>query len=277
MKDSFSSRLLEAILVRDSPLCIGLDPHPARLPSSCGPSLEPIARTEYFLSAIIDSTHDLVASYKLNLAFFEILGDGGWSLLERLIRRIPDGVVTIADAKRGDIGNSARFYAESVFTHLGFDAVTVSPYMGGDSVFPFLDYEGKGVFVLVRTSNPGGSDFQELSVDGLPLYMHVAREAQRWCARSKGDIGFVVGATDINALAAIAGNHPDVPLLVPGVGAQGGDPAAVLARGVPGRVLINSSRGILYAGTGTHFAEESRIAATDLLDLLRNASAHTPT
>jgi orotidine-5'-phosphate decarboxylase len=229
-----------------------------------------VVRIEHFLNQVVEATHEMATAYKLNLAFYEALGSDGWGLLERTRACIPPEIITIADAKRGDIGNSARFYADSLLGQLDFDAITVSPYMGKDSILPFLQFPGKGVFLLVRTSNPGGNDFQSLSVEGQPLYMHVATKGNDWAEDCPGDVGFVMGAPDTDALSSVRGRFPGVPFLIPGVGAQGGDPASILRACSGGPFLVNSSRGILYAGSGSDYADRARDAARLLRDTLQN-------
>lgn len=202
-------------------LCVGLDPEIARLP-------EGIARTPAgvleFNRSIIDATSDLVCAYKPNLAFYEALGPQGFEILAQTRRLVPAGIPVIGDAKRGDIGNTARAYAEALFNRLGFDAVTVSPYMGRDAVEPFLAYRDRGVFVLCRTSNPGAAEIQNLLVeqDGAlrPLYEVMALLARDW--NQHGNAGLVVGATAPAELEAIRDLAPDLPILIPAVGAQGG-------------------------------------------------------
>lgn len=245
-------------------LCIGLDPDPERLPKHLLRRHGLADAVLEFNRSIIDATAGSACAFKLNLAFFEVLEDRSWDVLRDTVALIPDGLLAIADGKRGDIGNSARFYAESVFGRMDFDACTVSGYMGRDSVAPFLDYEGRGVFVLVRTSNAGASDFQMLDCEGTPLFERVARTAMTWEQDRSGTIGFVVGATDAAPLHAIRSFAPDVPFLIPGIGAQGGDAAAVMRSAGRGPVLINSSRSIIYASAGEDFAEAARAAAEAL-------------
>jgi orotidine-5'-phosphate decarboxylase len=259
----FFERLNQAIERNRSLVCVGLDPDPNRMPEGIGVS--------EFNRAIIDATADLVCAYKPNLAFYEALGDKGLQALRQTLRHLPSGVPVIADAKRGDIGNVSAAYATALFDDLGFDAATVNPYLGFDSVQPFLAYRDRGVYVLCRTSNPGSGDFQELRCrfgdEERPLYEIVALRASQW--NTSGNVGLVVGATYAEELGAIRRAHPDVPLLVPGVGAQGGDLAGAVRHGADARgagMIINSSRGILYASRGSDFAEAARQAAADLRD-----------
>ncbi len=222
-----------------------------------------------FLWDIIDATADYACAFKPNFAFFERLGPDGWRLLYDTVARIPKGIITVADAKRGDIGNSSRFYAEAIFDSMGFDAVTVSPYMGEDSVLPFLQHPGRAAFVLARTSNPGAADFQERRVGDATLYEEVARKAAAWSASAPGEAGLVVGATSPESLLRLRTLCPTLPFLIPGIGAQGGDIDSIRAVATEdAAVLVNSSRAILYASEGRDFAEGARAAALSARDAL---------
>lgn len=267
--NDFTASLREIQANRSSVLCIGLDPDPKRLPKHLLGRQSLADAVLEFNRGIIGATADVACAFKLNLAFFEILEERSWEVLRETVALVPNGTLTVADGKRGDIGNSARFYAEALFDRMEFDACTVSGYMGRDSVEPFLDYPGKGVFVLVRTSNPGAADFQELGCGGAPLYEHVARTAMRWSVDLPGTVGFVVGATDAEPLRAIRAFSPDVPFLIPGIGAQGGDAAEVMQAAAHGPVLINSSRNIIYASDGEDYAEAARREAESLRLLLQ--------
>lgn len=268
---TFRDKLAAAVRQNDSLVCVGLDTDPSQL-------LAGVSMLD-FNREIIAATDDLVCAYKINLAFYEAQGSAGYAALEQAIKDVPSSVPVIADAKRGDIGNTARAYASAVFDVLGCDAVTVSPYLGGDSLEPFLDYADRGVFILCRTSNPGGRDFQSLEVDyqgqKLPLYQVVARKSGDW--NKNGNVGLVVGATAPEELAEVRRLQPEMPLLVPGIGAQGGDLAATLRHGLRvdhAGVIINSSRGIIYASKGADFAEAARRAADELrleINRLRHA------
>lgn len=262
---SFLARLRHLQQQKQSCLCVGLDPDLPRLPFHLRETYPPEEALVVFCRAIIAATAPLACAFKVNLAFFEVLGSPGWRALEAVFAAIPPDTVSIADAKRGDIGNTARCYAHSLFDHLGADAATVAPYMGRDSVEPFLQYPGKGTFVLARTSNPGANDFQEQKVDGVPLYLHVARQVARWGADTPGSAGLVVGATEAAPLLALRAACPTLPFLIPGVGAQGGTVADVLQAATPdGPVLVNSSRQLLYASAGTDFAEAATHEAAAL-------------
>jgi orotidine-5'-phosphate decarboxylase len=249
----FVGKLLNASRKNRSWLCIGLDPDPELMP--------PIDVSE-FNKVIIEATSDLVCAYKPNLAFYEALGSEGFTILEKTIRNVPDDIPVIADAKRGDIGNTATAYARALFSVLGFDAATVSPYLGFDSIEPFIAYQDKGVFILCRTSNKGSADFQDLSTDGVPLYEAVARKAQEWNAH--GNIGLVVGATYPEELKKVRSICPQTLLLIPGIGAQGGDLASAVSYGVDSRgemAIINVSRQVLYASPEKDFAQAARNVA----------------
>ncbi len=241
-------------------LCVGLDPDPTRMPLP----LDGVhGATEMFCRAIIDATADLVCAFKPQIAYFA--SQGAEDALERIcayIRETYPEVTLILDAKRGDIGSTAEHYAEEAFGRYGAHAVTVNPYLGTDSVAPYFELGG-GVIALCRTSNPGGDDLQSLVAEGRPVYAHVARlVADDWSRR--GDCGLVVGATHPQELADVRTIAPDLPLLVPGVGAQGGDAATVVEHGADatGRgLIVNSSRAVLYASGGADFAEAARAEA----------------
>jgi orotidine-5'-phosphate decarboxylase len=259
---SGASRFLakyEASVARnDSLLCVGLDPDPALLP----PGVEVMP----FLRAIIEATSDLVACYKPNAAFFEALPGDPFAMLREVIAAVPQDVPVLLDAKRSDIGNSAAFYAQAVFERIGADAVTVNPYLGRDGVQPFLDHHDRHTFVLVRTSNVGARDLQDLEVSGgRRLYEHMAALASEWNERH--NVGMVVGATYPEEAARIRAIAPEPVILAPGVGAQQGDlEAAVRAcLDASGRgLVVNASRAVLYASRGADYAAAARAAAEAL-------------
>ncbi len=254
----FTDKLLNASRKNKSWLCIGLDPDPELMPG---------IDILQFNKAIIEATSDLVCAYKPNLAFYEALATEGLAILEKTVKYIPGDVPVIADAKRGDIGNTTRAYARALFSVLGFDAATVNPYLGFDSIEPFIKYQDKGVFILCRTSNRGAADFQDLRTNGLPLYEVVARKAKEWNAY--GNIGLVVGATYPEELKKVRSICPEMPLLIPGIGAQGGDLASAVGYGADTRgekAIINVSRQILYASKEKDFAR----AARDTAEKIRN-------
>ncbi len=251
--------LFTLIRRRRSFLCVGLDPVIDRLPAH----LEGDILT--FNKAIIDNTRDLCVAYKPNLAFYEALGASGYPILQQTIDYIGDQHFIIADAKRADVGHTAEQYARAYFDGLGADAITVSPYMGRDSVTPFLAHSGKWTILLGLTSNAGSSDFQLLPVaDGQPLYASVMRQAQEW--GSPDQLMFVCGATHPEKFQELRTLAPDSFFLVPGVGAQGGDLIGVSRFGMNAQcgLLVNSSRGILYAGKDQDFATAARKAAGKL-------------
>lgn len=242
-------------------LCVGLDPDPAKLP---------VKDVFEFNKAIIDATADMVCAYKPNLAFYEALGVRGMQALKKTVAYIPKNIPVIGDAKRGDIGNTATAYARALFGYYKFDAVTLNPYLGYDSIEPFLDYEDKGVFVLCRTSNSSACDFQDL-VDnfGMKFYQSVALRAGDW--NTAGNVGLVVGATYPEELREIRKLCPEMLLLIPGIGAQGGDLELSVKYGVDAnqeKAVIVAARQVLYASRGADYAQAARKAAGELRDII---------
>ncbi|PWJ57160.1 orotidine-5'-phosphate decarboxylase [Dyadobacter jejuensis] len=243
------------ILEKESYLCVGLDTDIRKIPSHLLKEKDPIFE---FNRQIIDATLPYCVSYKPNIAFYEALGAKGWESLQKTMEYIPKTHFTIADAKRGDIGNTSSLYARTFFdpsaSGFDFDSVTVAPYMGSDSVLPFLEFENKWVILLALTSNQGGSDFQRLQTPEGPLYEQVLRTSQQWAGADR--MMYVVGATQTQDLAHIRTLVPDHFLLVPGVGAQGGSLQEVSRIGMTSRcgLLINASRSIIYASNGQDFA-----------------------
>jgi orotidine-5'-phosphate decarboxylase len=267
---AFLEKLAGAIHKNRSFVCIGLDPDPDLMPKGMG--------VLDFNRAIVESTSDLACAYKPNLAFYEALGIDGLTALRETVKLIPTWVPVIADAKRGDIGNTAKAYARALFDYYGFDACTVNPYLGSDAVAPFLEYKQKGIFILCRTSNAGAVDFQSLRcetpVGVRQLYEVVAEKARGW--NRFGNIGLVVGATYPDELQSLRTVYPEMPFLVPGVGAQGGDLALTVKNGIDpahDRTVINSSRQILYASRGRNFAAAAREAARTMRDQINAALA----
>jgi orotidine-5'-phosphate decarboxylase len=246
-----------------SVLCVGLDPDPAHLPHPLR-DRPVLSSVRDFCVAITESTAPSAAAFKPNLAFFEALGPDGWRVLADVLAAVPDAHPVVLDAKRGDIGTSAERYAEALFDRLGGDACTVAPYMGRDAILPFLARPGRCAFVLAATSNPSAADLQHLHVNGEPLYRRVARMAVEAGEGQPGTVGLVVGATRPEMLEELRQAHPETPFLVPGVGAQGGDEAAVLAANAGGPILVNASRSVLYASSGSDFAEAAARAAARL-------------
>ncbi len=264
----FVDKLLTASRKNNSLLCIGLDPDPELI---SGIDLL------HFNRAIIDATSDLVCAYKPNLAFYEALGIEGMELLVKTVEHIPKDIPVIADGKRGDIGNTARAYARALFLTFGFDAATVSPYLGTDCIEAFTSYTDKGVFILCRTSNPGALDFQNLpGPGGVPLYELVARKAREW--NTRGNIGLVMGATYPEELRVVRHLCPDMPLLIPGIGPQGGDLASAVRYGTDDsgeKAIIVAARQVLYAASGKGFAAAARKAAMGLRDRINELVLET--
>jgi len=274
--NTFNQQLQSAWASQGSMLCVGFDPDPKRLPLSLKGRPEGIYE---FCREIADATADLVCAFKPQFAYFA--SQRAEAQLEKLIKHLKDKhphIPVILDSKRGDIGSTADHYALEAFDRYGADAVTVNPYMGFDTIEPYLKHAGKGVIVLCRTSNPGGSDLQFLNVapNGEPLYLHVAKlAAQQW--NTSGQISLVVGATFPEEIAKVRAIVGDMPLLIPGIGAQGGDIEATVSAGKiagkPGMgMIINSSRAILYASSGSDFAQAAREVATTTRDALRAAA-----
>lgn len=255
------AELFSLILQKQSFLCVGLDTDINLIPKHLLQSSDPVFE---FNKAIIDATHDIAVAYKPNLAFYESMGLKGWESLEKTMRYLDtfkDTIFTIADAKRGDIGNTSRMYAKTFFEWLNFDSVTVAPYMGHDSITPFLEYKDKWVILLGLTSNKGSSDFQFLETGNGKLYENVIRKAQQW--GSPDQLMFVTGATHPAEFKNLRSLAPDYFFLVPGVGAQGGDMESICDNGLNSKcgLIINSARNIIYASTGEDFAEAARAAA----------------
>lgn len=259
---SFRHKLARATEVNRSLLCVGLDPDPARIRNEDIGSL---------LCAVVEATSDLVCAYKANLAFYEQLGEAGYAALRKVLAAIPADVPTIADAKRGDVAHTAEAYARALFDQLGFDAATVNPYLGGDAVAPFVERPDRGAFIVCRTSNPGAVDLQDLPVTTeagqRPLYQAVAELAKGWDRH--GNVGLVTGATYPDEMRALRTLCPDMPFLVPGIGAQAGELARSVQAGLDahgGGLVINASRSVLYASEGGDFAAAARAAAVALRD-----------
>lgn len=264
---TFNQRLAAAIDTKNSLLCVGLDPDVTRLPAHLRDQPDAVYR---FCHEIIAATHDLVAAFKPNIAFFEALGTGGIEVLARVMALSPS-TLWILDAKRGDIGNTAAAYATAAFDHLHADAITLNPYLGGDSLEPFVSRADRGSFLLCRTSNPGSKDLQELVLaDGRPLYVAVAQTAQaQW--NGNQNVGLVVGATQPAALVEVRAACPDMPILLPGVGAQGGDLATAVHAGVDRHkrgLLVNVSRSVLFAASDHSFANAARAEAQRTRDAI---------
>ncbi len=263
---NFKQKLTAISHNNNSLVCIGLDVDKEKMPkflfeSSKHPYLE-------FNKSIIDSTKDLVCAYKLNMAFYEVLGTEGFELLKKTIKHIPKDVVVILDGKRNDVGNTARKYAQTLFETLSADAITVNPYLGKDGVAPFLEYKDKCSFILCRTSNASAGDFQDLAVSETLLYQIVAKKIKEW--NENDNCGAVVGATypeELKMIRSILGD--EIPILIPGIGKQGGDVEKTIKNGTNSKgelAVINSSRGIIFAGDDEDFATVSRKKAISLRD-----------
>jgi orotidine-5'-phosphate decarboxylase len=274
---AFHTRINMRIAEADSLLCVGLDPVARRLPQGFDGSAASIVR---FCREIIDATSDLAAAFKPNLGFFMALGGDGLRALEDVRAAIPTGIPVILDGKLNDMGETAKAYSEGVFDVLGFDALTVNPYLGEDAMMPYLQNEGAGVIVLCKTSNPGSGDFQDLLLsNGEPLYLRVADRCREWDNAYPASIGMVVGATYPEQLAEVRRRCPDQIILLPGLGAQGGDTEASVRAGITANgdgLLCSASRAIMYAADTADFAQAARAAAERLRDdinAVRSSSA----
>jgi orotidine-5'-phosphate decarboxylase len=259
---SFSERVRVRARKNRTWLCVGLDPVVDHLPTGIDRSASGVRA---FCRRIVEATAPHATCFKINLAFFEALGADGWQTLHDVRREIPPDVPVIADAKRGDIVSTMRAYARSIYGELAFDAVTLNPYMGWETLVPFLQYQGTCSFVLARTSNPGASDLQDLLVGDGPLYLRVAREAV--AQFGPGEVGLVAGATDLQSLRAIRSVARDALILVPGIGAQGASAREAVRAGgddAGENALINVSRGVISASLGADFAEAAAVAAEAL-------------
>ena len=269
----FRDKLLAAARRHDSLLCVGLDIDPGRVPPSL---LDGPGWIETFNRGIVEATSDLVCAYKPNLAFYEALGLEGWEGLRRTLAAIPRDIPVIADAKRGDIGSTSEAQARALFDELGFDATTLTAYVGLDGLEPFLRYDDRGLLILCKTSNAGSGDFQDLIVEWrgerLPLYQVVARRVVEWNGR--GNCGLVVGATYPTQLQEIRALAPDLPILIPGVGAQQGSLEEAVRLGADARgelAIVNVSRSILYAGGEDDWQEAARAEALRTVERMRRS------
>lgn len=263
---NFKEKLHQATRRHSSLVCVGLDTDVAKLPYGVRDKQDPIL---YFNQKIIDATADLVCCYKPNFAFYGALGASGFATLQRTIEHVPDHVPVLVDAKVGDIGNTADQYAKKFFSALDADALTVTPYMGYDAVAPFTSYKNKTTFLVCLTSNPGADDFEKQQMGDRPLYEHVIAKAHEWNAAN--NIGLVIGATQPEHFARVRELAPELPLLIPGIGAQGGDVATAVKNGQDKNgagIIVNSSRGIIFASQGDDYAEAARAAALALRDAI---------
>jgi orotidine-5'-phosphate decarboxylase len=264
---SFSERLAHRMESASTLLGVGLDPVLDKLPAHLPRTPEGVVR---FCQDIIEATHPSTAVYKPNLGFFTALGRPGLNVLWAVRHSIPAEIPVLLDCKVGDVGETARAYAHGWFNEFGFDAITVSPYLGEDATAPFMEYEGKGVIILCKTSNPGSGDFQDREVDGdRPLYLAVADRCREWEARYPASVGLVVGATYPGQLKSIRALAGDLPILLPGVGAQSGDLEASLDAGLDSRglgLMCSASRAVIYAGSGIDYDVAAASAAESLRD-----------
>ncbi|MCY4172170.1 MAG: orotidine-5'-phosphate decarboxylase [Bacteroidetes bacterium] len=270
MQPDFIQRLRNAQHETGSLVCVGLDPDLSKIPVSLRQQYDsPTSTVLAFNKAIITATSSYVCAYKLNSAFYEVLGKEGFDILKTTLELIPMNKICLVDSKRGDIGNTASKYASTIFDYLNADACTVAPYMGTDAIKPFLEYPGCAAFILVRTSNPSGDELQSLKIDGQSLYKYVAELAYTLGQPLSGSVGFVVGATNPEELCRLRQEYPETPFLIPGIGAQGGHLNAVATVATSkGLVLVNSSRGIIYASDCQNFDTFAANAARDLRDSL---------
>lgn len=255
-----------------APLCLGIDPHPGRLPDGLSPGIEGV---EAFARGVIEAAAEHAAAVKINVAFFEAFGSPGWTALERVRRDVPADTLCVLDAKRGDIGSTAERYAEGLLGHLEADAVTLSPYLGEDAIEPFLAYPGRMAYVLARTSNPSAPRLQELTVGDEPIHLRVARwVAGQW---PDGRVGLVVGATAPEELARVRSEVPGPAFLVPGVGAQGGDLAASVraCAGTWAPGIVSVSRAIAEASAGPDWRHAAAVAAESLRRRMAEAVLHS--
>ena len=266
---SFLQKYSDTVRRNNSFVCVGLDPDPAKLPEHLKGKSNP---TLAFLKEIIAATRDIACAYKPNFAFFGSQGIAGWEALQGAIRAIPNDMPIILDFKAGDIGNTAEHYAHMAYCQLGVDAVTVNPLMGTDAIDPFLAYQNGCAFLLCLTSNPGSADILRLNTDQGVLYEVLAQKAVEWS--ETGPCGLVVGATHPNDLKTIRAIATDLPILLPGVGTQGGQTHEIVRNGLDKKgsgILVNSSRSILYASSGIDFADAARQSAEDLRQVLNSA------
>lgn len=265
---NFKEKLSKITKKNNSLLCVGLDIDKEKIPkhvfkTSKTPFLD-------FNKNIINATKDLVCSYKLNMAFYETLGKEGYELLQKTIQHIPKEIIIILDGKRNDIGNTAKKYAQSIFKILKADATTINPYLGIDGVKPFLEYKDKCSFILCKTSNPSAADFQNLKINQTPMYQIVANKIKEW--NKQNNCGAVAGATyplELKTIRKIL--EENIPILIPGIGKQGGDIKKTVENGTNKKgemAIINSSRGIIYAGKDENYAEKSRKTALELRDTI---------
>ena len=250
---TFNEKLNQVCSKKNSLVCVGLDVDLNKIPRFILDEDEPQV---FFSKAIIDATIEYAAAYKINTAFFEAYGAKGWEAMAKIVNYLPEDVIKIADAKRGDIGNTSKLYARAFFEEMNFDAITINPYLGGDAVAPFLEDEEKGVFILCHTTNKGAEDFQKFNDGKNAMYERVAEKVQQW--NQKNNCGLVVGATYPEEMKHVRSLVPELPFLVPGLGAQGGDFELAIQYATDENglgAIFNFSRGIIYRSDGEDFAE----------------------
>ncbi len=270
---SFNEKLNQVIGAKNSMLCVGLDTVLEKIPEALQREQD---RLFAFNKAIIDATLPFAAAFKINTAFYETHGASGWQALEKTFAYLPGDVIKIADAKRGDIGNTAQMYSRALFEGLGADAVTVNPLLGTDSTMPFVQNPEKGVFFLCLTSNPGSQDFQHFSDGSQKLYQRIANKVNEW--NGNRNCGLVVGATHPLELQEIRKLAPELPFLIPGIGAQGGDLENSVRYGVTAAgtgAVFNSSRAVIFASSGADFKEAAARAARETRDALNLAISNS--
>ena len=263
---SFKEKLSRTTSRNNSLVCVGLDTDPKKLPPCVQDKDDPVL---YFNQQIIDATADLACCYKPNFAFYGALGAQGFKTLQQTLEHVPDGIPVLVDAKVGDIGNTAEQYAHKFFDVLSADALTVTPYMGTDAITPFTAYKDRTTFLVCLTSNPGADDFEKQHMGDRPLYEHVIAKAHEW--NDNANIGLVIGGTQPEHFASVRSLAPNMPFLIPGIGAQGGDIASAVRNGQDAAgagILVNSSRGILYASSSDDYAQAARRATLTLRDAL---------
>lgn len=251
----FNQRFRQICKNKNSLVCVGLDVDLSKIPNFINQEKNPQL---FFSQKIIEATLEFAAAYKINTAFFEAYGATGWQALEKIVSILPENVIKIADAKRSDIGNTSKMYARTFFENLNFDAITINPYLGFDAIEPFIDDEKKGAFILCHTTNPGAADFQKFGNDDEKLFEVVAKRVNGW--NKKNNCGLVVGATYPQEMKHVRTLSPDLPFLVPGLGAQGGDFEQAIQYATDGSgsgAIFNFSRNIIYASNGKDFAQKA--------------------
>ena len=265
---TFNDKFKEICEAKNSRVCVGLDVDLNKIPSFLRDSDSPLFE---FGKAIVDATEKFVAAFKINTAFFEAYGVAGWQALSKLVKYLPSNVIKIADAKRADIGNTSRMYAQAFFQEMSFDAITINPYLGYDGIAPFIENEEKGVFILCVTSNEGAIDFQHVNDGEHFLFEKVAIKTMHW--NSKNNCGLVVGATHPTELKRVRSLAPNLPFLIPGIGAQGGELELAVKNTIiqsTSKAIFNSSRDIIYSSNEKNFAEVAAQKAIELRDSIND-------